>query len=176
MKSAQSPLTIYYTRVPTTRGDVFIMASEKGICWAGTPGTPLAEGKRWVKKIVKEPEFIEDGSYPVLKKAVLELNDYLKGKRLEFSGPFDLHGTAFQIAVWKEMIKIHHGNTKSYAQVATAIGSPRAVRAVGGACGANPVAVLVPCHRVVGTNGKLTGYGGGLPTKKWLLAVENGKI
>jgi methylated-DNA-[protein]-cysteine S-methyltransferase len=83
-----------------------------------------------------------------------------------------LHGTAFQVAVWKELLRIPYGETRSYLDIAQAIGRPAAVRAVGAANGANPIAIIVPCHRVIGSNGSLTGYGGGLPAKEWLLALE----
>jgi methylated-DNA-[protein]-cysteine S-methyltransferase len=84
----------------------------------------------------------------------------------------DLEGTDFQLRVWHELLTIPYGETRSYAQIAEAIGRPKAVRAVGAANGSNPVAILVPCHRVIGSNGKLTGYGGGLPLKKRLLELE----
>lgn len=78
----------------------------------------------------------------------------------------------FQVSVWQALFRIPYGETRSYAEIASAIGRPRAVRAVGAANGANPVAIIVPCHRVIGSDGTLTGYGGGLPTKRWLLSLE----
>src|SRR5439155_18130327 len=94
------------------------------------------------------------------------------GERIHFTCPLDLHGTAFQIEVWEALYRIPYGETRTYAEIARAIGRPAAVRAVGAANGANPVAILVPCHRVIGSNGTLTGYGGGLAHKKWLLDHE----
>jgi O-6-methylguanine DNA methyltransferase len=104
--------------------------------------------------------------------AIDELKRYLSGERVQFSCPLDLHGTPFQVIVWRELCNNPYGETRSYRDIARAIGRPSASRAVGAANGANPVAIIVPCHRVVGSDGRLVGYGGGLPTKEWLLAME----
>jgi O-6-methylguanine DNA methyltransferase len=101
-----------------------------------------------------------------------QLQRYFAGEPVQFSCPLDLRGTPFQVSVWKELFRIPYGQTRTYAEIASAIGAPRAVRAVGAANGANPVAVIVPCHRVIGSNGTLTGYGGGLGMKEWLLTLE----
>jgi O-6-methylguanine DNA methyltransferase len=97
---------------------------------------------------------------------------YGRGSRRAYRGPLDLGGTDFQRAVWKRLLTIQHGETVSYGAIAKAIGAPRASRAVGAAVGANPISVLIPCHRVIGASGTLTGYGGGLPMKRALLARE----
>jgi O-6-methylguanine DNA methyltransferase len=94
---------------------------------------------------------------------------------VRFSCPLDLHGTPFQLAVWRALQDIPYGETRSYGQIAQLVGRPNASRAVGAANGANPVAIIVPCHRVIGSNGALTGYGGGVPTKAWLLSLEGVK-
>jgi O-6-methylguanine DNA methyltransferase len=104
--------------------------------------------------------------------AVGQVLEYLEGKRRAFALPLDLRGTPFQRAVWEELLRIPFGETRSYADVARAIGRPAAVRAVGAANGANPVPLVVPCHRVVASGGKLGGYGGGLALKARLLALE----
>ena len=101
-----------------------------------------------------------------------QLTAYLEGALREFAVPLDLRGTPFQVGVWRELLRIGYGETRSYARVAAAIGRPNAVRAVGLANGANPIPILVPCHRVVGSSGKLTGYGGGLALKERLLILE----
>ena len=101
-----------------------------------------------------------------------QLRDYFAGTRRQFDLPLDPQGTAFQMRVWQHLVTIPFGVTRSYRQVAEAIGSPAAVRAVGAANGANPIPIVVPCHRVIGANGKLTGYGGGLPLKQRLLELE----
>ena len=104
--------------------------------------------------------------------AMDELRRYYAGERLTFTCPLDLHGTTFQTQVWQALCDIPFGETRSYGDVARAIGRPKAVRAVGAANGANPVPIIIPCHRVIGSNGTLTGYGGGLPVKSWLLELE----
>ena len=104
--------------------------------------------------------------------AAEELRAYFAGGLRTFSVPLDMEGTEFQLRVWNHLTKIPYGETRSYSQVAEAIGRTKAVRAVGAANGSNPVAIIVPCHRVIGSNGKLTGYGGGLPMKKRLLELE----
>lgn len=101
-----------------------------------------------------------------------ELKEYFDGRRMRFSVPLDLHGTDFQQQVWRTLLSIPYGETRSYAGIARAVGRPMASRAVGGAVGSNPIAILVPCHRVVGANGTLTGYAGGLDRKRVLLALE----
>jgi methylated-DNA-[protein]-cysteine S-methyltransferase len=107
-----------------------------------------------------------------MKQAADELHAYFTGILRIFRVPLDMQGTDFQLSVWNYLVKIPYGETRSYAQVAESIGRPQAVRAVGAANGSNPVAIIVPCHRVIGSSGKLTGYGGGLPMKKRLLELE----
>jgi len=148
------------------------MATERGVCWAGTPGTPVDEGFAWLRRKMQVEQLIEGEKIAPLQQAEDELQRYFAGERVQFSCPLDLHGTAFQIMVWKELTRIPYGETRSYGEIARAIGRPAAVRAVGAANGANPVAIIVPCHRVIGSNGNLTGYGGGLHTKAWLLSLE----
>lgn len=109
---------------------------------------------------------------PLLREAVRQLRAYFDGKLRSFDLPLDMQGTEFQKRVWAELERIPYGKTRSYMQVAVAVGAPHAVRAVGAANGANPVPIVVPCHRVIGSDGKLTGYGGGLPLKKRLLELE----
>lgn len=108
----------------------------------------------------------------LLRKAASQLADYLAGTRRHFDVPLDLHGTPFQRSVWNTLLEIDCGRTSSYGAVARAVGRPSAVRAVGAAVGRNPVAVIVPCHRVMGSDGSLTGYAGGLPRKMALLEIE----
>ena len=112
-----------------------------------------------------------DGN-PILKEAVSQLRAYFAGELCEFDLPLEMEGTAFQKRVWEELTTIPYGETRSYAGIAKAIGTPLAVRAVGAANGRNPVPIVVPCHRVIGTSGKLVGYGGGLPMKRLLLGLE----
>ena len=109
---------------------------------------------------------------PILWQAVTELTEYFAGKRREFTVPVSLMGTDFQMQVWQKLREIPYGETCSYGQLAAAVGNPRAARAVGMANNRNPVMIIVPCHRVIGKNGALVGYGGGLPAKKYLLELE----
>jgi O-6-methylguanine DNA methyltransferase len=101
-----------------------------------------------------------------------QLEAFFAGRLRQFDLPLDLRGTDFQLRVWRELERIPYGQTRSYLQIAESIGSPKAIRAVGAANGANPIPIVVPCHRVIGSSGKLVGYGGGLPLKKRLLALE----
>ncbi|WP_207229338.1 methylated-DNA--[protein]-cysteine S-methyltransferase [Ktedonosporobacter rubrisoli] len=148
------------------------MATEAGVCWTGTPGTAVDEGLFWVNRQLAVGRVVEGEKVAALQQATDELRRYFAGERIQFNCPLDLHGTPFQLAVWHELCRIPYGETRSYGEIARAIGRPTASRAVGAANGANPVAIIVPCHRVIGSNGSLTGYGGGLPTKSWLLALE----
>lgn len=115
------------------------------------------------------------GKAKVLVKAQKQLEDYFKGKNKQLDFAVEVHGTAFQEAVWAEIAKLGFGEVATYADLASSIGNPQAVRAVGGAVGANPVPLVVGCHRVLGASKKITGYSGGdgIPTKKWLLAHES---
>lgn len=111
----------------------------------------------------------------VLDLLVEELNAYFRGRLRAFSVPLDPKGTAFQRRVWDALLEIPFGATRSYREVATTIGHPSAVRALGGANGRNPIAIIIPCHRVIGADGSMIGYGGGVPRKRWLLAHERGE-
>src|SRR5713226_4299064 len=168
----QAKKTLYMSSTPSLYGECVVMATEAGVCWAGTPGTLAIEGEAWVEQRLPRSYVVSHGEIAPLKHAMDELRRYLAGERVEFTCPLDLHGTTFQIMVWEELFRIPYGETRTYREIAYAIGRPKAVRAVGAANGANPVAIIVPCHRVVGSDGTLTGYGGGLPTKAWLLSLE----
>lgn len=172
MKTKKEVETLYWSSAPSVRGVCTVISTEKGICWTGTPGTSREAGLSLLEKHFFIARVIEGEEVAPLRQAMDELRRYLAGERLQFSCPLDLRGTPFQVAVWQELYRIPYGQTRSYAQIAQAIGSPKAVRAVGAANGANPVAVIVPCHRVIGSDGTLTGYGGGLSMKHWLLTLE----
>ncbi len=117
----------------------------------------------------------EDDGHPVLLQAGRQLAEYFAGRRSTFDVKLDLAGTAFQRTVWRALLTIPFGETRSYGQIAKQIGRPRAVRAVGAANGRNPVSIIAPCHRVIGSTGRLTGFAGGLDTKARLLALEGAK-
>lgn len=105
-------------------------------------------------------------------KAISQLREYLDGKRKHFDLPIKMQGTDFQCRVWKALCEVPYGETRTYKQIAEMIGNPKAVRAVGMANNRNPIAIIVPCHRVIGSNGKLVGYAGGLDIKQTLLDIE----
>jgi methylated-DNA-[protein]-cysteine S-methyltransferase len=130
-----------------------------GVHFPGRGGGPPAE-----------PPGPEDR--PVLERARAQLEEYFAGRREEFDLPLAPRGTPFQRAVWAALLAIPFGETRSYGEIARAVGKPAAPRAVGAANGQNPIAIVVPCHRVIGSDGSLTGYGGGMQRKRWLLAHE----
>lgn len=138
-------------------GLIEICGNEKGI-------TSLLFDKN-VDSVIKNPHSLRD--------CVKQLDEYFNKKRKVFELVFDLHGTEFQLKVWNELLKIPYGSTCSYNDIAKKIGNKPAVRAVGHANGKNPISILIPCHRVIGNDGSLVGYGGGLWRKKWLLEMES---
>lgn len=164
--------TLYWSSVSSVQGTCSVIATGAGVCWMGTPGTEREYGLAWLARHLSIADVVEDGEVEPLRQAVDQLQRYFAGEHLQFSCPLDLRGTVFQVAVWQELYRVPYGETRSYAQIAQAIGRPKAVRAVGAANGANPIAVIVPCHRIIGSDGSMTGYGGGLPMKEWLLALE----
>jgi methylated-DNA-[protein]-cysteine S-methyltransferase len=117
----------------------------------------------------------EDRDHPVLLETEQQLGEYFAGRRQKFCVPLDFAGTAFQNQVWQALLAIPFGETRTYGQIARQIGKPAAVRAVGAANGRNPISIIAPCHRVIGSTGKLTGFAGGLQVKAHLLALEDAK-
>ncbi len=136
----------------------------------------VAEEKGYITKITFSETKISLNSIlretPLIKKAKEELEEYFVGKRKKFSIPIKPQGTKFQERVWQAIMKIPYGKTCSYKDIAIKIGNSKAARAIGGANNKNPIAIIIPCHRVIGTNGTLTGYAGGLKLKKKLLFIE----
>ncbi|WP_428969194.1 methylated-DNA--[protein]-cysteine S-methyltransferase [Sphingomonas sp. Xoc002] len=148
-------------------GELTLVASEQGlraVLWA----------EERVGRVML-PERRDDPAHAVLTQAIRQLSQYFAGERREFDLPLDPVGTAFQKTVWTGLGAIPYGETRSYAALATAIGRPGASRAVGAANGRNPLSIVTPCHRVIGANGTLTGFAGGLAVKQWLLAHERGE-
>ena len=122
----------------------------------------------------KDGAGFEIGETPLIKKAAAQITEYFDGKRKHFNLPLAPAGTDFQIAVWKALQNIPYGETSSYGEIAAMIGNPKASRAVGMANNRNPIVIIIPCHRVIGSNGSLTGFGGGLELKRQLLELEQG--
>ncbi|WP_053146058.1 methylated-DNA--[protein]-cysteine S-methyltransferase [Erwinia billingiae] len=124
---------------------------------------------------VRLPAMQENPTHPVLVETERQLNEYFAGTRTTFTMTLDFVGTDFQKKVWQALVAIPFGETRSYADIAREIGNPKAVRAVGAANGKNPISIIAPCHRVIGSNGKLTGFAGGLEVKAFLLKIETAK-
>lgn len=118
------------------------------------------------------PESLDQPQHPVLKKTIDQLNEYFDGKRKTFDIPLILKGTNFQQKVWKQLQQIPYGQKITYSELATRLGDPQKARAVAGANGLNPIPIIIPCHRVIGADNKLTGYSGGIERKQFLLQLE----
>ncbi|MFK4341418.1 MULTISPECIES: methylated-DNA--[protein]-cysteine S-methyltransferase [unclassified Paenibacillus] len=168
----QTPKTIYWSLLTHEDWNLYIAATPDGLCYVGSPDKPLEELALWAGSRFPGSPLVEDDE--VLQPYATELMEYFQGKRTSFTVPFDFRGTAFQMAVWNALCGIPYGETQSYSDIAHAIQKPASVRAVGAAIGANPILVTVPCHRVIGKNGALTGYRGGLDMKVKLLQLERG--
>jgi len=123
-------------------------------------------------RVVLDGDITENPDNEILRSTANQLAEYFAGDRIEFDIPLDLRGTEFQVETWKSLARIPYGETSSYGRQAASIGRPKAVRAIGAANGRNPVSVVLPCHRVVGANGSLTGFAGGLDAKRFLLNLE----
>lgn len=159
-------LITYYSRMQSPVAPLLLAATERGLrCLQFREKIP-GEGERegWIESREKLRRYEE------------ELAAYFRQELREFTVPLDLRGTAFQKRCWEALRRIPYGQTCSYADIAKEVGSPRAFRAVGQANHQNPVAIIVPCHRVIGANGTLTGYGGGLGVKEKLLALEGASV
>jgi methylated-DNA-[protein]-cysteine S-methyltransferase len=127
----------------------------------------------------KKAERLEDNwkeSVEAFKEVIRQLRAYFAGELKKFAVPLKMSGTEFQMSVWRGLLEIPYGETISYGELAKRLGNPNAMRAVGLANGSNPIAIIVPCHRVIGSNGKLTGFGGGLENKEKLLSLEKGQL
>ncbi|MBB4154954.1 methylated-DNA-[protein]-cysteine S-methyltransferase [Sphingomonas jinjuensis] len=158
-------MTLATIMMPSPVGELTLVASDAGLVAVLWPGDDPAR--------VPLAALHDDAAHPVLGEATRQLRGYFAGTRTRFDLPLDLRGTDFQRAVWTALCVIPFGETRSYADIARAIGRPSAVRAVGAANGRNPLSIVAPCHRVVGSNGALTGFAGGLAAKRWLLDHES---
>ena len=160
--------SVYYTHIEVPTGDFWVAKTSKGIVQASIHKTQRRFLELLEKRVGGIPkyapeEFIEEEK---------QLNEYFEGKRKAFNFTFDLKGTEFQLAVWREIANVPYGRLTSYSNLADAAGSPKAVRAAGSATGANPIGLLIPCHRVIRSDGGLGGFGGGIPMKRQLLEHE----
>jgi methylated-DNA-[protein]-cysteine S-methyltransferase len=157
-------MTYVYKTMKSPVGELKLVASDKGLA------AILWENDN--PRRVRFARVSEDNNHPVLVEAERQLKDYFFGKRKSFSVKLDFQGTEFQKKVWAALLTIPFGETRSYGQIAKQIQNPKAVRAVGAANGKNPISIIAPCHRVIGSTGKLTGFAGGLEAKARLLALE----
>ena len=166
MSSQLSLKKVYFYKVlPSPVGSLTLVASDHGlaaILWENDD-----------PRRVRLPPLQQDENHPILLETERQLNAYFTGKLERFSVALDFAGTEFQKKVWAALLTIPFGETRTYAQIAEQIGNPKAVRAVGAANGRNPISIIAPCHRVIGTNGKLTGFAGGLEIKSFLLEIES---
>jgi methylated-DNA-[protein]-cysteine S-methyltransferase len=154
---------ISYTTIESPVGPLLLSGDELGL-----RGVSFESSRRSTRF---EPDWKPDRE--PFAEVIRQLQDYFRGELKEFDVRVSLEGTAFQLGVWNTLRTIPYGETISYAQLAERIGKPKAVRAVGLANGSNPIPIIIPCHRVIGSDGSLTGFGGGLPNKKKLLALES---
>jgi methylated-DNA-[protein]-cysteine S-methyltransferase len=158
--------SVSYTWMESPTGRLLLAADDAGLRFL-----LFVNGR---ESVAPRPHWREDPT--ALRETVRQLRAYFAGELHEFDLPLAPEGPAFHQRVWRELCNIPYGETISYGQLAGRIGSPNASRAVGRANGANPISIVIPCHRVIGSNGKLTGYGGGLPNKEFLLGLERNQM
>ncbi|MEZ4521416.1 MAG: methylated-DNA--[protein]-cysteine S-methyltransferase [Thermomicrobiales bacterium] len=161
--------TIWWSTLPTPYGDLGFASSSQGLLTLLFPNA-IEDRDRVIARLAPGSRIKagdEENAVPVR-----QVREYLAGERKVFDMPLDQRGTAFQRDVWNAVFAIPWGETTTYGEIARRIGRPDAVRAVGAANGANPIPIIVPCHRVIGSDGSLTGFGGGLPLKRQLLSLE----
>lgn len=158
-------MQLYNNKIQTPVGQLILVAHDQAlvaVLWENDDPTR-----------VKLSESFEQNEHPLLKEVEKQLAEYFASQRTQFNIPIDFHGTAFQKSVWSALLQIPFGETRSYKQIAESIGNVKAVRAVGAANGKNPISIIAPCHRVIGANGKLVGFAGGLKNKDILLNLES---
>lgn len=160
-------MSLAYKTMNSPVGELKLVASNRGLV------AVLWENDKPLR--VRLGEVVASEAHPILTQAEQQLNEYFAGTRASFSVPLDLRGTAFQMNVWEALLAIPFGKTKTYGELAKQLGNPQASRAVGAATGKNPISIIVPCHRVIGSMGELTGFAGGLETKAHLIELEQGK-
>jgi methylated-DNA-[protein]-cysteine S-methyltransferase len=150
-------------RIDTPVGPLTLLASDAGlryVLWRGDSVDPAGD-------------VVDDPDHPVLVAVIAQLEEYFAGERQEFDLPLDPQGTPFQLAAWEALRTIRYGETVTYGEQARRLGDARKARAIGAANGRNPISIIVPCHRVIGSDGSLTGFGGGIENKAWLLTHES---
>jgi methylated-DNA-[protein]-cysteine S-methyltransferase len=174
VRSNLPEVSIYWTHLSIHQSGMYVAATENGLCYIGSPDASFSEMETWITRTFKNPKWIAFNQ--LFTTIQFEIADYLAGSRQTFTCQIDLHGTPFQQAVWLALLAIPYGETSSYSQIAERLGKPTAVRAVSQAIGANPLLLVIPCHRVIGKSGSLTGYRAGIQMKKALLDMEQTMI
>jgi methylated-DNA-[protein]-cysteine S-methyltransferase len=168
---ARTP-NIYYSDMETPIGHMTLASTKKGLCWMdfNYGDTVLRALERWSRRYFLTDQMQRDDL--ALREVKDQLEQYFNTEQSNFTCELDLMGTSFQKLVWNSLLEIPYGEVRTYKEVAQAIGAPKAVRAVGGANNKNSIPIIIPCHRVIGSNGALVGYGGGLHIKEQLLQLE----
>jgi methylated-DNA-[protein]-cysteine S-methyltransferase len=162
--------TVYRSKIESPIGPLVLVSTEKGLAAVGFGKGARQKVDTWIGRVFRGVSIQPaETSHHVYGR---QLEEYFAGRRRIFHLKLDLRGTEFQKAVWSEVARIPLGRTATYGEIAHLLGRPLASRAVGAANGANPIPIIIPCHRVIGAGGALTGYGGGLSRKRWLLAHE----
>jgi len=162
---------VHTARVETPIGMIRVASTERGLAYVELPRESGCGMRGWLHHHFPGGDCVESSDQN--RSAIEQILEYLNGERTDFDLPLDLRGTEFQRQVWQALRDIPFGERRSYRDIAVAVGRPKAARAVGAANGSNPVALVVPCHRVINSDGKLGGYGGGLALKARLLAMES---
>jgi methylated-DNA-[protein]-cysteine S-methyltransferase len=166
-------MSVAYAALASRFGTFHLFGTSRGLLSIALPNESREAAESRLRRVLGAIEFVDDPD--ALAEALEQIEAYVDGSRREFDVALDPRGTAFQRAVWDAVSAVGYGETSTYGDIARAIGKPAAVRAVGAANGANPLPLIVPCHRIIGRDGTLTGYGGGLELKQRLLAFEGGE-
>ncbi len=161
---------IYYTSFNSKIGTIHVASTERGVCKIAIPAQTKKEFLLWMNRHTNGADLIESAARN--RQVMDELNRYFERRLVKFHSDLDPIGTEFQLMVWKELKRIHYGSTISYKDLAKRVGKPGAFQAVGRANGSNPLPIVIPCHRVIGSDKKLIGYAAGLKTKEFLLRLE----
>ncbi len=161
---------VYCTSFDSKIGHIYVASTEKGVCKISIPKETKKDFFGWLVGHFEEDQVVENKSRN--KEVIDQLARYFNGKLARFTCRLDQVGTPFQIRVWRELTKISYGGTSTYKHLARRLGVPNGFRAIGGACAVNPLPILVPCHRIIASDGSLTGYACGIKTKEFLLRLE----
>ncbi|RIV23203.1 methylated-DNA--[protein]-cysteine S-methyltransferase [Alicyclobacillaceae bacterium I2511] len=162
---------VYWSVLEHQDWTLHLAATNSGLCCITLPSESLDSLMEWIHRHIPNADILRDDE--ALRPYAQQLHEYFAGYRTEFTLALDLRGTPFQRSVWLQLKSVPYGETASYSDLAQGVGRPTAVRAVGAANGANPLPIVLPCHRVIGKNGQLTGYRGGLDVKERLLRLES---